>query len=229
MPATPRMGGRDTNEPWASGMDGYPARVPVQTEAGLKVIYTQSADLATGLGPPRKLPPTAMSAQVESVLAREPTTGAVHGFLALLDDAFRADRDRAPASLDELIAAAPRVVPLVAASEGVQRTWREAVDEGTSERVRIAADRAWLDDAAQSPYVARVAAALAEIEREAPAGSRIELTGGLVLADRFVSQLRGVGFTDFEVIPIEQLDLMSATLKKEPRRASVAPDGPPRP
>ena len=48
-------------------------------------------------------------------------------------------------------------------------------------------------------------------------------------AQGFVSQLRGVGFTDFEIIPIEQLDLMSATLKKEPRRASVAPDGPPRP
>ena len=48
-------------------------------------------------------------------------------------------------------------------------------------------------------------------------------------AQGFVSQLRGVGFTDFEIIPIEQLDLMSATLKKEPRRASVAPDGQPRP
>ena len=48
-------------------------------------------------------------------------------------------------------------------------------------------------------------------------------------AQGFVSQLRAVGFTDFEIIPIDQLDLMSATLKKEPRRASVAPDGPPRP
>ena len=35
-------------------------------------------------------------ARVESVLAREPTTGAVHGFLALLDDAFRS-----VAALDE--------------------------------------------------------------------------------------------------------------------------------
>ena len=49
-------------------------------------------------------------------------------------------------------------------------------------------------------------------------------------AKGFVSQLRAVGFTDFEIIPIEQLDLMSATLKKEPpRRAAVTPDGSLRP
>ena len=34
-------------------------------------------------------------------------------------------------------------------------------------------------------------------------------------AAAFVPQLRRVGFTDFEVIPIEQLDLMSATLRRE--------------
>ena len=38
-------------------------------------------------------------------------------------------------------------------------------------------------------------------------------------ARAFVQQLRAVGFTDFEVIPLDQLDLMSATLKKEPTRA----------
>jgi zinc protease len=49
-------------------------------------------------------------------------------------------------------------------------------------------------------------------------------------AQGFVSQLRAVGFTDVEVIPIDQLDLMSATLKKEPpRRAAVTTDGQPRP
>jgi hypothetical protein len=44
-------------------------------------------------------------------------------------------------------------------------------------------------------------------------------------AQGFVSQLRSVGFSDFEIIPIDQLDLMSATLKKEPRRASITPSG----
>ena len=40
-------------------------------------------------------------------------------------------------------------------------------------------------------------------------------------AQAFVNQLRNVGFTDFDVIPLDQLDLMSATLKKEPRRAAT--------
>jgi zinc protease len=48
-------------------------------------------------------------------------------------------------------------------------------------------------------------------------------------AQAFVPQLRAVGFTDFEVIPIAQLDLMSATLKKEPRRVSLDPGAATRP
>jgi zinc protease len=34
-------------------------------------------------------------------------------------------------------------------------------------------------------------------------------------AKAFLSDLRGVGFTEYDVIPIEQLDLMSATLRRE--------------
>jgi zinc protease len=48
-------------------------------------------------------------------------------------------------------------------------------------------------------------------------------------AQGFVSQLRAVGFTDFEIIPIDQLDLTSATLRREPRRASVMTGGLSRP
>ena len=41
-------------------------------------------------------------------------------------------------------------------------------------------------------------------------------------ARAFVSQLRAVGFTDFEVIPIDQLDLMSGALRRgEPGSTSV--------
>ena len=40
-------------------------------------------------------------------------------------------------------------------------------------------------------------------------------------AEAFVPQLRRVGFTDFEVIPIAQLDLMSATLKRDAPRAQA--------
>ena len=53
--------------------------------------------------------------------------------------------------------------------------------------------------------------------------------GRAPVAKGFVSQLRSVGFSEFEIIPIDQLDLMSATLRKEPRRASINPGGPPRP
>jgi zinc protease len=41
-------------------------------------------------------------------------------------------------------------------------------------------------------------------------------------AAAFVPQLRQVGFADFEVIPIEQLDVTSATLKREARRVAGA-------
>jgi zinc protease len=41
-------------------------------------------------------------------------------------------------------------------------------------------------------------------------------------AKAFVPQLRSVGFTDFEVIPVGELDLMAASLRREgPRRAEA--------
>jgi zinc protease len=42
-------------------------------------------------------------------------------------------------------------------------------------------------------------------------------------ARAFIPQLQAVGFTDYEVIPLAQLDLMSATLKKEQRARSFEP------
>jgi zinc protease len=45
-------------------------------------------------------------------------------------------------------------------------------------------------------------------------------------AQAFVPQLRALGITDFEVIPIQQLDLMSATLRREPVKASREPVAP---
>jgi len=38
----------------------------------------------------------------------------------------------------------------------------------------------------------------------------------------FVDQLAGTGFEDFEVIPVEQLDLMSASLRRAPSGAAIA-------
>jgi zinc protease len=48
-------------------------------------------------------------------------------------------------------------------------------------------------------------------------------------ARAFVPQLRAVGFTDFEVIPAGELDLMSATLRRESPRVSNDPAPAPRP
>jgi len=41
-------------------------------------------------------------------------------------------------------------------------------------------------------------------------------------ARAFVSQLKAVGFPDFEVIPADELDLMSASLRRETRRVDAA-------
>ncbi len=45
-------------------------------------------------------------------------------------------------------------------------------------------------------------------------------------ARAFVSQLKSVGFSEFEVIPIDQLDLMSATLRRDALRVSNESVGP---
>ncbi|MBI2827812.1 MAG: insulinase family protein [Acidobacteria bacterium] len=51
-----------------------------------------------------------------------------------------------------------------------------------------------------------------------PAHLSIVLVGN---ASAFVPQLRRVGFSEFDVIPIEELDLMSATLRREGRRGAA--------
>jgi hypothetical protein len=129
-------------------------------------------------------------ARIEALFAAEPTTGGHLGFLDLLEDAHRVDRGRSPADFDELVADAPRTVALVASTENARWFWKVAIGDGERERARVSVDRAWLDDAAQTPYVARVRDALTAIEHDAAPGTRIEFEGGLVLADRFVSQLR---------------------------------------
>jgi len=136
-------------------------------------------------------------ARIEALFAAEPTTGDTWSFLDLLEDAHRVDRGHPPASFDELVADAPRTVALVASTETARWFWKEAVGDGESERARVSVDRAWLDDAEQTPYVARILDALATLERDATPGTRIEFEGGLVLADRFVSQLRDTQWKSF--------------------------------
>lgn len=137
--------------------------------------------------------------RIEAIFAAEPSTGSTLSFLDLLDEAQRLDRGLPSDSLHALISEAPRSMPLVAASERSRWFWDEYGDNG-QERTRVSVARAWLDDVAQGPYVARITRKLAALERSereslAPGmplsrGHRIELAGGLVLADRFLTHLR---------------------------------------
>jgi predicted RND superfamily exporter protein len=132
----------------------------------------------------------ALLARIEALFAGEPSTGAAWSFLDLLDEAHRLDRGAPAGSLPALVAATPRVLPLAAGAERARSFWNERGPDGR-ERTRVSVDRAWLDDAAQGPYVARIDAALRELAASpAAAGVGIELAGGLLLADRFVSRLR---------------------------------------
>jgi predicted RND superfamily exporter protein len=145
--------------------------------------------------------------RIEEIFSDEPSTGAAISFLDVLDEAHRLDQGVPSSSLDALVASASRSMPWAAAFERTRWLWNEYGPDGR-ERARVSVDRAWLDDASQGPYVARIADALAELEDDerirsertgagADGGHRIELAGGLVLADRFVGRLRQTQLESF--------------------------------
>ncbi|HTY18321.1 MAG TPA: MMPL family transporter [Myxococcota bacterium] len=138
--------------------------------------------------------------RIERIFSDEPSTGQVWSLLDLLEEAHRVDFGREPASFDALVQSAHREMALVASSERARWFWSEASAHpgGRGDQARVSVDRAWLDDAAQGPYVARVTADLAALQQQAGAvGYRVELAGGLVLADRFVRQLRDTQWRSF--------------------------------
>ena len=138
--------------------------------------------------------------RIERIFAGEPSTGQVWSLLDLLEDAHRVDFGRAPESFEALVRSARRELALVASSEHARWFWDEASNRGAGngDRTRVSVDRAWLDEAAQGPYVARIAADLAALQRQIGAqGYHVELAGGLVLADRFVNQLRSTQWRSF--------------------------------
>jgi len=151
-------------------------------------------------------PTLRLLARIESIFAAESSTGATVSFLDLLDEAHRLDRGVPADSLDSLIGSATRSMPWVAASDRTRWLWNEYGQDGR-ERTRVSVDRSWLDDAAQGPYVARITEELTALEHSerirskfgepAASGHRIELAGGLVLADRFLSRLRRTQIESF--------------------------------
>jgi len=140
--------------------------------------------------------------RVEQVFEEEPTTGEIWSILDLLSEAHRADRGHPPASFEDLVDSASREIGLVAALEQAPAFWSVTVEPDDAElhRARVSVDRGWLDDRSQAPYVARVLRKLADLEAEyAAAGYRIDLEGGLPLANEFVERLRDTQRTSFLV------------------------------
>lgn len=167
-------------------------------------------------------PALALLARIEAIFAAEPSTGAAWSFLDLLEEAHRLDRGAPPASFAALVETAPRQMALVAASERVRWLWNEQGHDGR-ERARVSVDRAWLDDAAQGPYVARIAGALAALAREpAASGAEIELAGGLLLADRFVSRLRDTQRSSFTGAFLVVAATLLLLLRRPPRLVAWA-------
>jgi len=142
--------------------------------------------------------------RVEQLFAREPSTGAVWSFLDLLEEAHRVDRGVPAASLEELIQSAPRSTAIVAAFERAPAYWSERTTEDASgaisqaDRARVSVDRSWLDDTVQAAYIERIRAGVAALQQEvAPQGYRVELEGGLILAQRFLEMLRETQWRSF--------------------------------
>lgn len=162
-------------------------------------------------------------AEIERVFAAEPSTGSTFSFLDLLEEAHRFDHGAPPSSFDALVKSAPRSMSLVAASEQARWLWNEYGNDGR-ERTRVAVDRAWLDDAAQGPYVARIADQLAMLEGNARAernsevagqeAHRIELDGGLVLADRFLGGLRATQLASFGWAFVMVIGILALLLRR---------------
>ncbi|MEB2345325.1 MAG: MMPL family transporter [Deltaproteobacteria bacterium] len=200
------------------GEDSYVVRSLRAIEANFRKPMT--TDVVVTLPPGAHVwepPALALLARIEAIFAAEPSTGAAWSFLDLLEEAHRLDRGAPPASFAALVEAAPRQMALVAASERMRWLWNEN-GRGGRERAHVSVDRAWLDDAAQGPYVARVGRALEALAREpAAAGAEIELTGGLLLADRFVGQLRDTQRTSFASAFLVVAATLLVLLRSPPR------------
>ena len=142
-------------------------------------------------------------ADLEQMLERDPYTGRVWSFLDLLEEAYRIDHGSAAPSLDELILSTPRSMPIVASFEEKQAFWSETTTEDPTgglrqvDRARISANRGFLGSE-HLPYVARMRAAVNELQqRWGPLGYKIQLEGGVVLAELFLVGMRATQWQSF--------------------------------
>jgi predicted RND superfamily exporter protein len=142
-------------------------------------------------------------ADVEHTLERDPYTGRVWSFLDLLEEAYRIDHGSPASSLDELIRSTRRSMPMVASFEQKQAFWSETTTEEPSgelrqaDRARISADRGFLGAETQA-YAERMRTAVKELQqRYAGQGYEIELEGGVVLLDLFLTGLQATEWESF--------------------------------
>jgi hypothetical protein len=165
----------------------------------------------------------ALLARIESFFAAEPTTGDTRSFLDLLEDAHRIDHALA-ADFDELVANA----------RARWRWWRprrtRAGSGGKRSAMASASDPRFVDRAClmtpRRPRTSRGSALLtASRSRRGTRAHRVR--GGLVLADRFISQLRDTQEELVSAFGMVAITLIGhrATARWLPGRSSQAPAG----
>jgi len=142
--------------------------------------------------------------RLEEQLQQEVSTGRVWSFLDFLEEAYRVDHGRPAPSFEALVASAPEAMPLVASNEMVAGFWSESFfpngerPEAVRDRARVSANRAWLDDRTQPPYLERLRAFVDQVNAElGDEGFHLSIEGGLVLSDLAVSRIREAQLSSF--------------------------------
>ncbi len=144
-------------------------------------------------------------ARLEEYFSDETSTGTAWSFLDFLEEAYHVDSGREAASVESLADAVPRLMPLVAAQERVASFWNETLvkrgngePENYRDRARISVNRSWMDEREMADYLARLRGFISSLNREsASEGYRVEVEGGLVLADLAVQRIRETQWRGF--------------------------------
>jgi hypothetical protein len=142
--------------------------------------------------------------RLENYFEAEPSTGFAWSFLDFLEEAYRIDHGRRAESFDVLASAASAEMPIVASHEGASAFWSESASDAADgtriykDRARISVHRSWLNGQEQIPYVDRLRAFIAEVNRDVEArGYRVELAGGLELAALAEQRIRDTQWGSF--------------------------------
>lgn len=161
--------------------------------------------------------------QLETYFAAEPSSGIAWSFLDFLEEAFRIDQGRRPASFDDLVDAAPGLMGVVASYGGISGFWSESAIESEDggriyrDRARISVHRSWLNGQEQIPYVERLERFLSDVNAQvASQGFRVELEGGLELAALAERRIRDTQWWSFGMAFVVVAATLAALLWSSP-------------